>query len=723
MEATPHGQSPSRRSGSISCRRRAASADCAGIPLAHRSDRAAHGGRRARRSRAEPVVVLSHRFWQSRLGGGRDVVGKTLRLNGIPFTVAGVAPAGFHGSIDLDGASDLFLTLQGHALVEHDPSMMTDVSNWWVQLLGRTTDQSRAATELTHSMRAFVLETRPSYPQIGELRVEMLPGARGLADSRASLRRPIVLLAALLAVLFVLACTNVANLQFARSLRRRRETATKLALGAPRSRIVRQTLLESILLTGSAAAAALLITPTMSSLMLRLLPARGTALAIDTSVDLRIALFAMLAALIGGIALGILPALRGTGESLAGALRGRGGSQPASRLARMLVVAQIGMSVALLVTAALLVRSVRNIDRIDLGYNPENVLQFRLAPGENGYPAERRSETARRVLETVTAIPGVASVTQSSNGVLTGNSMMTNASVRSVATDGSASTMVSRGYLRVNNVDAAFLETMQIKLLRGRGIISSDGTGAPLVAVIDEAAAKSIFVDAEPLGATFTMAERDYQVVGIVRDAKYTRVRGEEGPVAYTSLAQHPDRVDSLTFDVRTHVTPASVVPSIVEAAHRIDPDLPLFGLESQRALVERSTRQERSFAMLAAAVGMLAMLLACAGLYALLSYLVSGRKVEAGVRMALGAERHHIVRLVMGDSLGLVAAGVALGVPLAILGVRALQEILYEVSPHDPLSVAVAVLLMLGVAGAASAIPAWRAAIRSARCAGSDRM
>ena len=581
--------------------------------------------------------------------------------------------------------------------------MSTNDGFWWVQMIGRTRDAETAARSMADLLRAMVRERSPQYPTIADIRVEMLPGARGLDESRSAYRMPIFLVGGILVVLFALACMNVASLLLAKAVRRQREIATRLALGASRLRIARQLVIEATLFTSAGAGLGLFFSPALTALMLRILPRPASRIGIDVSIDGRIALFVLGVALLSGILLGLLPAIRGTTAAGGELHASHHATSKRSTMARVLVSMQVALS-------SHASRNQRGsgakppTDRSDRPrLRPPERAAVRYSPDGSTVPDDMRLEMSMRIREAVESIPGVERVAMSSHGVLTGQSMM-----KSIDR---ADHQAPHRFIWINVVDPSFLDTMRIALIRGRGIQPSDSAGAPPVAVVNVTAVKKYLAAGDPLGQTISMSGTAVTVIGVVKDAKYTKVRSESMPVAYLPMAQFKDRIGAMTFDLRTSVPPATIAPVIREAVHRIDPDTPVLDLASESALVARSTEQERATAQLASVFGLLAALLASIGLFGLMSFLVAGRTIETGIRMALGAERGRVLRGVLAEAMAVVLPGVAIGIPATFMAGRLLQSILYEVSPYDPTSMASAAFLMMAVAIFASAIPAWRAA------------
>ncbi len=565
---------------------------------------------------------------------------------------------------------------------------------------------------LTALLRNEVRAAKPGFPQLGELSVRLLDGRRGLSEARSAFRRPLLLLSGFLGILLMLACANVAGLLLVRSTRRRREIATRLALGASPGRIARQLLLESVLLSLAAAALGLGMATWSGGVLLLVLPqASHGAVGLDAALDVRNVALTFAVALLAGLLFGLIPALRSCRLDVVSSLRGRGITDPRSPLGKALVVFQVALSVWLLAGGAVLARSAHRLATEPLGFRPEGLTQFRVSPVLNGYGEEAKMRLAERVLDELRGIPGVMGASVSSHGLLTGESMMATLNSKDAEPFGEGTRLGPAPFVKLNLVDAEFFRTAQIDLLRGRAIDGTDTKGAPRAAVLNERFARRLFGPKDPLGHTIGLSgNRVCTIVGVVRDAKYTSVKSEPPEMAYLAIVQHPARFGSLTFAVRSSATVEGLHATIRGAIFRVDPSLPVFGLASSRELVARSTRQERVLAGAALALAVFATLLACLGLYGLMSYLVSCRTAETGVRIALGASHRDVVSQVMRESLGLAGLGAVLAVPAVLASGRFAQELLFGISPRDPMSTLAAIVAMLGVASVAAFVPALRA-------------
>jgi len=468
-------------------------------------------------------------------------------------------------------------------------------------------------------------------------------------------------------------------------------------------------LTESVLLAMLGGAAGVLFAYLGKDTLLSLRPWGGSELVLDLRIDLRVLAFTMVVSLLTGILFGLAPALRATRVDLSPALKDNARSLASAArplLTKALIVVQVSLSLVLMIGAALFVRTLTNLEAVDVGFNRENLLLFRVDPRLSGYQSARIPDLYQRMTERIEAVPGVRSATMSRHPLLSGSARNSNITVQGDANQ-------SDEPVYSNTVAANFLETMEMPLLLGRGLSIHDDARAPKVAVINQAMARKYFGDTNPIGRRFGFGGRpenagQIEIVGVVRDAKYTGLRQDIPPTAYTSYLQ--ETPGQITFEVRTAGDAGAMAASIRDAVREVDSNLPLFDVKTQSQQAAESLMQERLFATLSSFFGVLAMLLACVGLYGVMSYGVTRRTNEIGIRMALGATSPRVMRMVMRETMLMVGIGVTIGLGTAMAVTRLIVTMLYGLAPTDPVTISIAVVLMIAVAAVAGYIPARRA-------------
>ena len=675
---------------------------------------------------AAPAAVISHKYWRTRFGGRPDVLGSLVHVNNAPITIVGVLPPEFTGVQQaVDEAPDISVPMALEPQVTLPRSSLQgsllDAPNfWWVQVMGRLKPGITAAQVhgnlagvFQHSARAdydAFLSKRSAEEQsrfspkdpsaVPELLVDS--GSRGIYSVNASEFRAVLVLGGIVALVLLIVCANVANLLLSRAMARRPEISVRLALGATRGRLVRQLLTESLFLSALGGALGLLVArwgqPIMQSVTERTSP-----------LDWRVLAFVVAVSTATALVFGIAPALTATRTDVGSALKksARTVGRSGSGLGKSLVVAQVTISLMLLVGAGLFLRTVQNLRRVDLGFNPHNVLLFRISPALNRYDADKRNPLYVEIGDRLRAIGGVRSVAWSNPSLMSPQRFRSEIYIQGRAYPERRGDPVAGAI-----VSPSFFETMEIPLAAGRGFTERDTKNAPLVAIINEAAARQYFPDGSALGRRFGQELTEsgqIEIVGILRDAKYNNVREAVPPTMYRSY--HQGYAGSVTFEVRTAGDPLAAIPAVREAVRAVDPNVPIINVTTQQQEVENRFRQERLFAQAGTMFGGLALLVASVGLFGLMSYSVARRTHEIGIRMALGAERADVLRLVMRESMILVLAGVLFGLAAAIAASRPIAGLLFGLAPADPMTIAAAIVLMLLLSSAAAYLPARRAA------------
>jgi predicted permease len=679
-----------------------------------------------------PVVVISDRFWRRRFAGAREALGRAVEINGLPCTVIGVSPPGFFGVV-VGESPDLFLPTalqspvhyQGHfdAYTDADPSQpwIGQPRIAWLQLMGRLAPGAtpvRAGAEATVVLRRFAAAmVRPEdLPAARGLRVVLAPGAEGVSNLRRRFSLALLILSCAAGLLLLIACCNTANLLLARSAARRKEIAVRLSQGAGRARLVRQLLTESLLLALASGMAGLALAHWGSGMLLRI--ATSGASSLDLSLDWHRIGFLAAASVATALLFGMAPALQATRFDLASSLKegsrslpGRGPAAGRARLplGKALVVAEVGLSLVLLVGAGLFVRSLQNLHRLDPGFEPRGLLLVRIHPQVVGLDPRRLLALEERLQERLSALPGVRSASLSGYTLVSGS-----VSVDSVAVEGFNTAPGENPEVQDLVVTPRYFATMGMKLLEGREFTSRDAAGAPRVAVINEAMARRFFHQRPPLGRRFGFGDapraHDIEVVGVVRDARYNDLRQESVPMAFVPAAQSLDPLGEIEIltDPGAELALDSEVRQVVR---EVAPVLPLGSVRTMEEQLQRSLGEQNAVSRLTTSFALVALLLSAIGLYGVLSYAVARRRNEIGLRLALGAQRFQVLELVLRETLWLVAAGVAIGLGGALAATRLASSWLYGVTASDPPTLGASILGLAIVAAAAGYLPARRAA------------
>jgi predicted permease len=694
---------------------------------------------------ATPVLVLTHRYWQRRFAGDRGVLGRQVNLNNVAFTIVGVTAPGFVGTNPLSQSEDVSIPIAWEQPVSAERSRMKGAGIWWLRLMGRlkpgaTVEQARATLEsvfqqsaLDHRLareaqsRAEAKTAPQSSPQnpTPPLQPKDYPrlaadsGSQGDMNARQFFARPLKLLMGVVGLVLLIACANVANLLLVRASGRRKEIAVRLAVGASRWRLIRQLLTESIMLATFGGALGILFALWLKDSLLATSDwTGGETSPINPQLDLRVLGFTLALTVLTGIAFGLVPALRATRLDLTPSLKDSGKTSSAasrSLLSKSLVVAQVSISMLLLIGAGLLVRTLRNLQSVETGFNASNLLLFRVEPGLIGYKDDRLRNLYQQMSEHLEAVPGVRSVTFSRVPLLAQSSSSRGFYLPSSA-PGPDGTVKSNGDVYVHQVRENFFEAMEIRLLLGRAFNAQDDAKAPRVAVVNQTFANKYFPNENAIGKRFGFDSTklsEVEIIGVTRDAKYARQREETVPTAYLTWQQEMRSIGSLIFEVRTDSEPTSLINAIRQTVHDVDSNLPLKDVKTQIKQADETLAMERLFAKLLSLFGLLAQQLASIGLYGVMAYTVSQRTHEIGIRMALGASRGKVLKMIVSQGMTLTLIGVALGLGGAYVLTKYLESLtsmLYGVQPRDPLTFGVVAVLLTLVALFACLVPARRA-------------
>ncbi len=679
----------------------------------------------------QAVGVISYAFWQRRFGLDPAVIGGTITLEDVPFTVVGVAPRGFWG-FQVGRNPDFWWLIQMAPSVERREDVLTSYGTW-LDVMGRLkprVTRQQACAELDVMYRRILDEESVRW-QLSEeqrrmrhaSRIELQPGAAGWTELRGEFRRPLLALLGMVGLVLLVACANLAGLSLTRGMARHHELRTRTALGASRWALARQLLIESLLLATAGGLLGLLLAQWGGRLLARYVPGYGETVVLELTPDLRVLGFTFLVAAATGILCGILPAWRGSQVDLATALRDRTGSLMGlkQRWSQWLVVPQIGLSCCLLIGAGLFVRTVQKLKSLDLGFNRKHLMVFELDAGKD-YDHTRWVSLCHEVHERVARLPGVASTSLSSNRTLTGAAG--GRGPRKVAAYGAA--VREEDGLEVYNVcvTSGYFQTLGIPLLRGRDFGPQDEPApgidlwkqSPHPVIIDETGAHRLFGEANPVGALLQpiglrpgQGWSSLEVIGVVKDVIQQNLREGGMITLYGPEIAYPK--ECVFFYVRTLGDPLALSRGIRQAVRELDPRVEVTGLRTMDDLLERQLYRERLTSELAGFFGLSALLLACLGLYGILSYAVARRTQEIGVRMALGARAGDVLSLVLRQGMKLAMAGCAMGLVLAWTLTRLISSQLYGITSLDPWTFASGASVLLLVALLACYIPARRAA------------
>jgi predicted permease len=656
----------------------------------------------------EPVVIVSHRFWVSRLGRGRDALDRNVRVNNVSARIVGVAPPGFYG-LRRGMWPDLYAPLA--MKVAFQPSQNAGTSrgendrNWWVRQVGRLqpgVSETAARTQIGGLFRNMVVPDGTA--KIPELIT--LPGRRGFDALNSRDTNGLKILMLLVGVLLLIVCANVANLLLARSVGRQRESAVRLALGAARTRLFRQHLIESGVLALLGGAAGLAFGYVLAQSIHHLFQTgRDVSNAFDLHTDLRVLGYTGALSILTAFLFGLAPAVRAARADLGGTLKAQTRSVMGGglRLPRLLVSIQIALCLAALVAAGLLGRSLTNLKWMDVGFERDNLAYASVSPPQAGYSVERVGPYIDRVREELARLPGVVRVSTVSTRLLSGggNNGRVNLPGRPWNDESRAN---------LNTVGEGFFDTLRIPLVAGRTIERRDMRPNAEAVVVDEIFAKRFFPNENPLGRRFGLGPKDnngYEVVGVVGNSRYNNMRGDAYPTVYQPYRPN----GTIHFAIRSTMDSTRLAEAVRKAVASVDPAVPLTEFHTQTALIDRLLRTERLLGFVSGAFGLAALTLAAVGLGGLLAYAVARRTNEIGVRMALGAAAGEVIRMVLRDSLWVVGTGILIGLPCAYAIARVLKTALFRLEPLDPQTAALSVFALLAVALVAAWVPARRAA------------
>jgi predicted permease len=660
------------------------------------------------------VAVISDGFWARRFGRAPSVIGRTILVNQAPVTIVGINPPGFSGLASGQNP-DIFLPFAAQPRVApprfgDNPSLRGDADNWWLSIMGRLrpgVTEAQAESETDLLLQQLVRESLPDRGDRDQPHMRLLTGSRGMDNLRAQFAQPLFVLLSFVGLVLLIACANVANLLLARAAGRRRELGLRLALGAGRARIARQLLTEGLTLGIGGGLLGLMIgyatRDIIPSFMVQAWERGG--LDVDPRFDLRVLLLSAAVTIATSVLFSLAPIWHFRRVEVNEALkdgRSAGTTMATTVRGKTLIVFQVALCVLLLVGAGLFVRTLSNLRTVTLGFRPEHLLLFEMDPPYTRYKGVDRTLLYDRIEEAIAAIPGVESATLSAAALVAGGSSTTR-----VGPDGTK----PKPNAHVNDVGVHYMDTMGIPILAGRNFDPHDrGTTRPPVVLINQQFARTFFPNQNPVGHTLRNNDRLFEIVGVCGDTLYETARAPVPPTFYR-LSSQSSNVGSLTMTVRTNVATTAMMAAVRQAVDRIDKDLPVFDVRTQTAQIDATLANERLFATLTVAFGLLALSLACVGIYGVIAHNVARRTSEIGIRIALGAARIDVLLMILRESARLALAGVLIGAAAATWFAGYLKALLFGIEPIDPLTISIAITLMLLVALFATWLPARHAA------------
>src|SRR5713101_2135943 len=685
-----------------------------------------------------PFVVLNYNFWKTRFAGDSQIVGKTLTLNNYKMTVVVVAQTGFDG-VELGFSPKIFIPImmQAQIIVGNPEDMLKERRNRWVNAFGRlnpgvSQQQAKAALQpFMHSMLesevqlpTFARASKYARDEFLKCWIDVLPGSQGRSYTRRQLTTPLWVLMATTGVVLLIACANLANLLLVRGSSRIKEIAVRLAMGATRPRIIGQLLIESLSLSVLGGLTGLAVAFWADRALMKIyLPSDSGGMNISSLPDFRILLFNLAVTILTGVFFGLVPAVQTTKPNIAGTLKDQAGAVVGGGhygLRKALVIAQVTLSLLLLVGAGLFVRSLANLRNLGPGFAPERLVAFQIDPSLNGYTPERLRIFYPQLSEILSSIPGVRSVGLASMRILEDNEWDSSMSVEGF----SPAKPDEHAEPYMNAISFNYFATLGVPIVAGRDFTMNDShivkhgpqewNWVPSTVMINEKFAKKYFAGRNPIGlhlgfGTDPGTPTEMEVIGVVKDFKYTNLRDEITEQAFVPYLA--DRfLGGMTVYVRTTMDPNQLMSTLRAKVRDLDPNLPIYAMRTAEVQLNHSLSTERMIASLSAVFGFLATLLAVIGLYGVMAYAVAQRTREVGIRIALGAARGNVIWLVMREVLLLVAIGVVAGVTASLALTLVVQSQLFGLTPHDPLTLSLATAALALVACAAGYIPAFRA-------------
>jgi putative ABC transport system permease protein len=673
-----------------------------------------------RRGCGAPGAVISYSFWQSEYGGQMAAIGGKISLEGHPFPIVGITPPGFFG-VEVGRSFDVAVPICSEPVISGEDSLLDKRHGWWLASMGRLKPGwtiERATAQLSAISPAVLEVTVPpvytpeNVKHYLEYRFAAFPADNGFSELRGEYESPLLTLLAIAGSVLLIACANLANLMLARGSAREREVGVRLALGASRVRLLRQMLVESLLLAAIGALVGAGIAQLLSRFLVAFLSTQGAPVFMDLRADWRVFAFTAGLAVLTCVIFGLAPALRSTRVAPVAVLKAAGRGMTSGRerfgLRRVLVVSQVALSLVLLVGALLFVRTLRNLLTLDPGFRQEGVLVATVDFSRLKIAADRRLEFKRELLERVRALPGIQDAADTRIVPVSDDSWNDN-----VFIEGDEKRNLTPWF---NRVSPGYFQTMHTPILAGRDFDVHDTSSSLKVAIVNETFAREALKGQNPIGVNFrqeTYLDRPsptFRIVGLVKDSKYAAMREEPVPLVYLAMAQDDRPQNSQQFLIHASVPPSVALPEIKEAILQSGPET-IIEFHTLQTQIRDSLLRERLMATLSGFFGFLAVLLATIGLYGVISYTVARRTNEIGIRVALGAQRGHVIGMIMREAGILLTLGVVVGAALSVVAARTAASLLYGLKAHDPSTVIIAVAAITLVTVAASFLPARRAA------------
>jgi predicted permease len=669
-----------------------------------------------------PVAVLQYDFWQNRFGGKTEVVGSTIRLNGTPFNVIGIAAAGFEGT-DTGLPTNVWVPVMMKPAITPTWDALDNERYSWFYLFGRlkpgvTMEQAEASLRVLYRQRQEVElkgELFQKFPMFRERFLKqtfrLIPAARGQSGIRDRFERPLTVLQWLVGLVLLIACANVASLLLARAAARQREIAIRNALGASRGQIVRQLLMESFVLAIAGGVAGLLLSNWLASGLIRFLPFDPSRLSLSATPDMRILLFTTCITLLTALLFGLAPAWQGSRVSPATTMKQEAGAVIGGhghvRLRKTLVALQVGLSALLLIGAGLFSRSLRNLQNVDLGFKTENVVMFGVRPA-TVYDGNRNLQVYRSLIEGLATVQGVKAVGANTSRLLTGGRWDSSITIPGVpAKDGNFP------WSFFNAVTPGYFEALGIPVKMGRDFTWRDWGGSRRLCMVNESLVQEYLAGQSPVGRMMSQGitqAPDMEIIGVFGDAKYEDVRGKTPRQTFVAMDTQIKFISGVTVYARVQGDVRQVMPQLRAQVRNVDANLVISDMRTMDEQLNMRLTNERMLSFLSAGFAMLATLLAVVGLYGVLAFIVTRRTREIGIRMALGAEQGSVVRLILRETAIVILGGVAAGVAASFLGGRYVETQLFGMKAADPPVFLISVAVLLGASVAAAFVPAWRA-------------
>jgi predicted permease len=672
---------------------------------------------------APRVAVISYAYWTRRFARDPSIVGRGITVNGLPFTIIGVAPRSFYGveqgtEPDLWIAFDDLPNLRPWSQKPWGSNSVFSARNWInLNIMGRLkpgVTRGQAEAELNILFHHYLTEDWKPQRESEVPGFSLTPAASGIPYLREALTKPLLILMVAVGLVLLIACANLATLLLARAMARQKEVSIRIALGASRMRLMRQLLTESVLMAVLGGAFGLLLAEWGTRALLALMASPQNSFVLPVSPDARVLLFTLGVSVLTGILFGFAPALRASGHDLAVSMRETAANVTAGRdrhrLGRSLVVVQVALSMVLMIGAGLFIRTLMNYQHHNFGFNQTHLLTFGVDPTRAGYRGQRLMNFYSELLRRVRALPGVRSATIIEDAPFSGWSNNSNIAIVGAPRKPTSPT------LRYQAVGPDFFATMGIPIVLGREIKASDTAASPLVAVVDETFVKKFLPNENPIGQRFYFGRRPdpkstFEIVGVAKPAELTNIQSRLRPKAYLAYAQTPPAMlGAMFFEVRAQGDPRALVASLRETVGEMDTDIPLMGVSTQKEALANALTEQTLFAQLSSFFGILALTLAVIGLYGTMAYTVSRKTHEIGIRLALGATPSTLVGMFVRQGVELAAIGVGIGLAAAWGVTRLAHSLMFGVSATDPLTFAGVSVLLVLVCASACYIPARRA-------------